>query len=172
MYLNAHCLRPRWSFSAPSIVSDTDRERMPNTVSCQLIFARALEAVELPVKGTVMWVTKHSANSVTCKKCCAVFHTFRLTAFIKFLKTFTSFTFLIIQSKLMKHASHWMSWLSGYHSCFIFGRSCVQISVLEIRYPDWGFSWFSSVPTGECWDSNSKLGHNRLHAEISLTLPH
>jgi hypothetical protein len=30
----------------------------------------------------------------------------------------------------------------------------------ETGYPDWGFSWFSSIPTGECQDSALKLGHD------------
>jgi hypothetical protein len=29
-------------------------------------------------------------------------------------------------------------------------------------YPDWGFSWFSSVLPGECQDSTLNLGHNSL----------
>jgi hypothetical protein len=40
----------------------------------------------------------------------------------------------------------------------------VQLSNLvpETGYPDLGFSWFSSVPPGKCWDSSLKLGHGRL----------
>jgi hypothetical protein len=29
-------------------------------------------------------------------------------------------------------------------------------------YPDGGFSWFSSVPPGECWDRILKLGHKHF----------
>jgi hypothetical protein len=29
-------------------------------------------------------------------------------------------------------------------------------------YPDSGLSWFSTVPLGECWDSNLKLVHDRF----------
>jgi hypothetical protein len=30
----------------------------------------------------------------------------------------------------------------------------------ETGYPDWGFSWFFSVPILRCWDSTLKLGHD------------
>jgi hypothetical protein len=30
----------------------------------------------------------------------------------------------------------------------------------ETGYPDWRFSWFSSVPSGKCCDSTLKLGHD------------
>jgi hypothetical protein len=29
-------------------------------------------------------------------------------------------------------------------------------------YPDWGFSWFSSVLPGKCRDSTLKLGHDHF----------
>jgi hypothetical protein len=32
----------------------------------------------------------------------------------------------------------------------------------ESGYPDWGFWWFSSVPTGQCRDSTLNLGHRFL----------
>jgi hypothetical protein len=32
----------------------------------------------------------------------------------------------------------------------------------EAGYPECVFSWFSSVPPGECWDSTLKLGHDRF----------
>jgi hypothetical protein len=32
----------------------------------------------------------------------------------------------------------------------------------DTGYPDWGFSWFFSVPPGECPDSTLKFGHDRL----------
>jgi hypothetical protein len=32
----------------------------------------------------------------------------------------------------------------------------------ETGYPDWGFSWFSSVHAGECRGSTLKLGHDRF----------
>jgi hypothetical protein len=31
---------------------------------------------------------------------------------------------------------------------------------LETGYPHWGFSWFPSVPPGECQDCTLKLGHD------------
>jgi hypothetical protein len=30
----------------------------------------------------------------------------------------------------------------------------------QTGYPDWGFSWFSSLPPNKCWDSTLKLGHH------------
>jgi hypothetical protein len=35
-------------------------------------------------------------------------------------------------------------------------------TVLEAGYPEWGFSWFFSVPPGECRDSTLMLGHGFL----------
>jgi hypothetical protein len=32
----------------------------------------------------------------------------------------------------------------------------------ETGYPDWGLSWSSSIPLGNCWDSAWKLGHDRF----------
>jgi hypothetical protein len=32
----------------------------------------------------------------------------------------------------------------------------------ETAYPDWGISWFSAVPPGECWSSTVKLHHGRF----------
>jgi hypothetical protein len=29
----------------------------------------------------------------------------------------------------------------------------------QTGWHNWGFSWYSSVPPGECWDSSLKLGH-------------
>jgi hypothetical protein len=44
----------------------------------------------------------------------------------------------------------------------------------ETSYPDWGFSWYSSVPSGEFRDSTLKLGHdhflqNPFHFVIHLS---
>jgi hypothetical protein len=38
----------------------------------------------------------------------------------------------------------------------------VQISAPKTGYHDRGFSWYTSVPPGECRDSSFKLGHNRF----------
>jgi hypothetical protein len=32
----------------------------------------------------------------------------------------------------------------------------------DTGYPDWGFSWFSSVLPGICWDNTLKLDHDRF----------
>jgi hypothetical protein len=36
------------------------------------------------------------------------------------------------------------------------------LRIPETGYTDWGFLWFSSVPSGKCCDSNLKLGHDSL----------
>jgi hypothetical protein len=43
----------------------------------------------------------------------------------------------------------------------------------ETGYIDWDFSWFFSVPPGECRDNPSKLGHDRFllnHFELIIYL--
>jgi hypothetical protein len=73
-----------------------------------------------------MWVTKYSAYSITCNKCCVLFHIFRHILLIYFLTTFTPLTFLNAASQVMEHASshimlYRMSWLNGYHPALYLG---------------------------------------------------
>jgi hypothetical protein len=45
----------------------------------------------------------------------------------------------------------------------------------ETGYPNWGFSWFSSVPPGECRDRSLKLSHDRFLPnpfQFIIQLPH
>jgi hypothetical protein len=37
-----------------------------------------------------------------------------------------------------------------------------EVQGSNLGYPDWGFSWFSSVPPGKFWDSTLKLGNDRF----------
>jgi hypothetical protein len=43
---------------------------------------------------------------------------------------------------------------------------------LETSYPDWGFSWISSVPPGKCQDSTLKLGHDHFFPNLFRFIIH
>jgi hypothetical protein len=47
----------------------------------------------------------------------------------------------------------WDYGLSGYHSCFVFWRSRIQILAGRPAVMTWSFSWFSLVFPGICLDS-------------------
>jgi hypothetical protein len=63
---------------------------------------------------------------------------------------------------LKSPVSYQTSWSSGYHSCFVFGRSQVKLSALVTGYPDRGFLWFTSVHPGKYQVSTLKLNYNRF----------